>query len=49
VLVAGVAVAAGSFFVHGLLDYFLIFTPTYGLFWLLVGLIGGTMPRAAAP
>lgn len=49
VLVAGVAVAAGSFFVHGLLDYFLIFTPTYGLFWLLVGLIGGAMPRAAAP
>ena len=28
-----------TFFAHGLLDYFFEFTPTYGLFWLLVGLV----------
>jgi hypothetical protein len=34
------AVAAGliAFFIHGLLDYFLLFNPTALLFWLLVGL-----------
>jgi hypothetical protein len=31
-------IAAGLFFVHGLLDYFLEFTPLYGLFWLTLGL-----------
>jgi hypothetical protein len=35
------AVAVGTFFVHGLLDYFLEFTPSYGLFWLLVALAQG--------
>jgi hypothetical protein len=35
-LAAGVA--ASAFFVHGLLDYFLEFTPLFGLFWLLLGL-----------
>jgi O-antigen ligase len=35
----GAAVAAGllAFAAHGLVDHFLEFTPTYGLFWLLVG------------
>jgi hypothetical protein len=28
-----------TFFAHGLLDYFFEFTPTYGLFWVLVGLV----------
>jgi hypothetical protein len=31
-------IAAGLFFVHGVLDYFLEFTPLYGLFWLTLGL-----------
>jgi hypothetical protein len=34
----GFGVAAGAFFVHGLLDYFFEFTPLFGLFWLLLGL-----------
>ena len=38
-LAAGVAVALGAFFVHGLVDHFLPFTPTYGLFWMLAGLV----------
>ena len=32
------AVGAATYFVHGLLDYFLAFTPTYGLYWLLLAL-----------
>jgi hypothetical protein len=34
----GCAVAAALFFVHGVLDYFLEFTPLFGLFWILLGL-----------
>ena len=34
----GFAVAATSFFVHGLSDYFFEFTPAFGLFWVLLGL-----------
>jgi hypothetical protein len=40
------AVAVGTFFVHGLLDYFLEFTPSYGLFWLLLGLAESGTPAA---
>jgi hypothetical protein len=38
--IAGLAcvVTAGTFFVHGLLDYFFEFTPLFGLFWVTVGL-----------
>jgi hypothetical protein len=39
-------VAVGTFFVHGLLDYFLEFTPTYVLFWLTVALASGGWPAA---
>jgi hypothetical protein len=44
--VAGlIAVAAaaglGAYLVHGLFDYFLEFTPTYALFWLLAGMLAG--------
>ncbi len=35
----GISVALLMFWLHGGLDYFLEFTPTYGLFWLLMGLI----------
>jgi hypothetical protein len=34
----GSGVAAAAFFVHGGIDYFLEFTPLFGLFWLLLGL-----------
>jgi hypothetical protein len=34
----GCAVAAATFFVHGLLDYFFEFTPLFGLFWVTLGL-----------
>jgi hypothetical protein len=39
-------VAAGAFFVHGALDYFLEFTPLLGLFWVLLGL---TAASASGP
>jgi O-antigen ligase len=43
------AVAVASFFVHGVLDYFLEFTPSYGLYWLLLALAAaGWRPRAAS-
>jgi hypothetical protein len=41
-------VAVGMFFLHGLLDYFLEFTPTYGLYWLSMALAAGAWPPAAA-
>jgi hypothetical protein len=46
VLAIGLGVALLVFFLHGVVDYFMEFTPTYGLFWLiagsLVGLLTGT-------
>ena len=36
-----VAVALAAFWLHGFVDYFLEFTPTYALFWLLAGLVVG--------
>ena len=36
-LLAGLFAGLGAFFLHGLVDYFFEFTPTYGLFWLLAG------------
>jgi O-antigen ligase/polysaccharide polymerase Wzy-like membrane protein len=35
----GLAASLLAFFLHGLLDYFLEFTPVYLLFWLIVGLL----------
>jgi hypothetical protein len=35
----GVALALAAFFIHGLSDYFLEFTSSFGLFWLLAGLV----------
>ncbi len=37
-LLVGVATGLAAFCIHGLVDYFLPFTPTYGLFWILAGL-----------
>ena len=46
ILALGLGLALVMFFVHGVLDYFMEFTPTYGLFWLiagtLIGLLTGT-------
>ena len=46
VLTIGLSMALLAFFAHGTVDYFMEFTPTYGLFWLiagtLVGLLTGT-------
>jgi hypothetical protein len=35
------SVGAGTFFVHGALDYFMEFTPLFSLFWVLLGLAAG--------
>ncbi len=40
-LVFAVVLALAAFFVHGLVDYFMSFTPTSGLFWLLTGTLVG--------
>jgi O-Antigen ligase len=40
-LVAGLLAGLATFFLHGLVDYFLPFTPTYGLFWVLAGATTG--------
>ncbi len=39
ILALGVAAGLATFLLHGLLDYFLEFTPTYALFWLLAGML----------
>jgi len=40
-LVVGVATGLGAYLVHGFFDYFLEFTPTYALFWMLGGIVTG--------
>jgi hypothetical protein len=49
-MITAFTVGLTAFFIHGLVDYFLIFTPTYGLFWLLAGSAVGitSLPRAGA-
>jgi hypothetical protein len=37
ILAFGITAGLAAYFIHGTLDYFLAFTPTYGLFWLLAG------------
>jgi hypothetical protein len=34
-----------AFFLHGLVDYFLKFTPTFLLFWIAAGLLVGCRSR----
>jgi O-antigen ligase len=36
--VVGLCASLATFFLHGMLDYFLDFTPIYLLFWMVVGL-----------
>jgi O-antigen ligase len=38
-LILGAAAALGAFLLHGTLDYFFEFTPTYTLFWLVAGML----------
>jgi hypothetical protein len=46
-ILLGAMLGLCAFLVHGLLDVFLAFTPTYGLLWALIGLAGGISSRAA--
>ncbi|HLF28109.1 MAG TPA: O-antigen ligase family protein [Anaerolineae bacterium] len=41
ILRLGLILALLAFFIHGLFDYFFEFTSTYGLFWLLAGILTG--------
>jgi hypothetical protein len=43
VLGLGLVLATSAFFVHGAVDYFLPFTPTSGLFWILAGATVGVL------
>ncbi|CAG0932865.1 hypothetical protein TFLX_02808 [Thermoflexales bacterium] len=43
VLVIGWGTALLAFVLHGLVDYFMEFTPTYGLFWLIAGSLVGLL------
>jgi O-antigen ligase len=43
ILAIGLGVALSAFFLHGTVDYFMEFTPTYGLFWLIAGLLVGLL------
>jgi len=46
---AGVVVALGTFLLHGALDYFFAFTPTFVMFWLLVGALVALDPQTSEP
>lgn len=46
-LAVAVLLSLGAYFAHGALDYFLEFTPTYGLFWVLVGCAARPRPSVA--
>jgi hypothetical protein len=46
-LALGLSVAVLTFFIHGLVDYFMEFTPTYSLFWLIAGLLIGLLTGTA--
>lgn len=45
----GCGLAAAVFFVHGVFDYFLEFTPLFALFWLLLGLTAAQPTPGAHP
>jgi O-antigen ligase len=46
ILAIGLSAALLAFFLHGVVDYFMEFTPTYGLFWLITGLLVGLLTGA---
>jgi hypothetical protein len=47
-LALGATTGLAAYPVHGLLDYFLMFTPTYGLAWLLAGMLAALGEEAVA-
>jgi O-antigen ligase len=47
-IVAGAAIGLAAYLVHGFFDYFLEFTPTYALLWLLAGIVTGLAARDTA-
>jgi len=47
-IAVGAAIGLAAYLVHGLFDYFLEFTPTYGLLWLLAGIVTGLAARDTA-
>jgi O-antigen ligase len=50
-LAFGISAALGAYLIHGLFDYFLEFTPTYALLWLLAGMLAALAdgPQNAGP
>ncbi len=42
-MLIGLSIALAAFAVHGAVDYFFEFTPTYGLFWLIAGMMAGVV------
>jgi hypothetical protein len=46
-LALGLSVAWLAFFMHEIVDYFMEFTPTYSLFWLIAGLLIGLLTGTA--
>jgi hypothetical protein len=44
-VIAAIGIALAAFCIHGLVDYFLPFTPTYGLFWILAGMAVGVRQK----
>jgi len=40
-LTAGIGIALAAYCLHGMVDYFQAFTPTYGQFWILAGTVLG--------
>lgn len=48
-VVLGVSLAVAAFFIHGVVDYFFEFTPTYLLFWMTAGLLTGATTGGRRP
>lgn len=48
-LALGVTAALAAYLVHGVVDHFLEFTPTYALFWLLAGMLVATERQPESP
>jgi hypothetical protein len=46
-LALGLSIALLTFLIHGFVDYFMEFTPTYSLFWLIAGLLIGLLTGTA--
>jgi hypothetical protein len=44
-----VAAALAAYLLHGVVDHFLEFTPTYALFWLLAGMLVAMERQSETP